>query len=136
MAYWLVKSDPQTYGLADLERDRMTRWDGVANALALEHLRGVKKGDGVLVYHSGADKAIVGIGRAASAAYPDPRAGDSKLVVFDLEFVRRFTKPVTLAAIKSDKSFEGFALVRISRLSVMPVPASLWKRISKMAEAD
>jgi predicted RNA-binding protein with PUA-like domain len=133
MAYWLVKSDPETYGLADLERDRQTTWDGVANALAQKHLRAVKKGDGVLVYHSGADKAIVGIARAASDAYPDPRARDPKAAVFDLEFGRRVTKPVTLAAIKADSSFADFALVRMSRLSVMPVPDSLWKRLLKMA---
>ena len=85
MACWLVKSDPETYGFADLERDRKTVWDGVSNALALQHLRKVRKGDSVLVYHSGAEKAIVGIAKAASDAYADPKAGDAKLAVFEIQ---------------------------------------------------
>jgi predicted RNA-binding protein with PUA-like domain len=105
----------------------------VKNAVALRHLRGIQKGDEVLVYHSGADKAVVGIARATTAAYADPKARDPKLVVVDLEFVRRVKKPVTLAAIKSDPSFAAFELVRMSRLSVMPVPAPLWKRLLMMA---
>jgi len=133
MAYWLVKSDPETYGLDDLERDGRTVWDGVKNAVALRHIRSIRKGDGVLVYHSGADKAIVGLARASGDAYADPKARDPKLAVFDLEFVRRVKKPVTLATIKADSSFATFDLVRMSRLSVMPVPAPLWKRLVKMA---
>lgn len=127
MAYWLVKSDPDTYGLADLERDRKTRWDGVANPVAVKHIRGIAAGDPVLVYHTGQEKAVVGIGRAASAGGPDPK--DPKLAVFDLEFVRRVPKPVTLAALKADATFAAFDLVRLPRLSVMPVPAPLWKKI-------
>lgn len=127
MAYWLVKSDPETYGLADLERDHTTRWDGVANPVAVKHIRGIAAGDAVLVYHTGKEKAVVGVGRAASAGAPDPK--DPKLAVFDLEFVRRVPKPVTLAALKADAAFTGFDLVRLPRLSVMPVPALLWKKI-------
>ena len=132
MASWLLKSDPETYGLADLERDRSTRWDGVANNLALQHLRKVRSGDSCLVYHSGAEKAIVGLAQATSDGYADP--GDAKLVVFDLKFVRRLAKPVTLAALKADAAFAEFSLVRMPRLSVMPVPAPLYKRILQLAD--
>jgi len=131
MASWLLKSDPETYGFADLERDRTTRWDGVANNLALKHLGKVQAGDTCLVYHSGAEKAIVGLARAKGDAYADPR--DAKLVVFDLEFVRRLAKPVTLAVLKADAHFADFALVRMPRLSVMPVPAPLYARILRLA---
>lgn len=132
MAYWLVKSDPDTYGFADLERDRKTVWDGVSNALALKHLRQVRKGDSVLVYHSGGEKAIVGIATAGSDAYPDPKAGDEKLAVFEIQAVKRLKKPVTLADIKADKKFAQFELVRMSRLSVMPVPPALYALLTKM----
>jgi predicted RNA-binding protein with PUA-like domain len=135
MAYWLVKSDPETYGLAELERDRRTVWDGVTNPVALKHIRAVKKGDEVLVYHTGDEKSVVGVGRAASDAAPDSKSRDSKLSVFDLEFVRRLPKPVSLAAIKADPRFADFALVRMSRLSVMPVPPPLWKLLLEMASA-
>jgi len=131
MAYWLVKSDPDTYGLADLERDRRTRWDGVANPVAVKHIRGIAAGDAVLVYHTGAEKAVVGLGRAASAGAPDPK--NPKLAVFDLEFVRRVPKPVTLVALKADAAFAAFDLVRLPRLSVMPVPAPLWKKLLALA---
>jgi predicted RNA-binding protein with PUA-like domain len=130
---WLVKSDPETYGLDDLERDGQTVWDGVTNPVAVRHLRAVHKGDSVLVYHTGDEKAVVGLGSAASDGRPDPK--NSKLAVFDLAFVRRLPQPVTLAAIKADPRFGDFELVRVSRLSVMPVPADLWSRILKMAGA-
>jgi len=131
MASWLLKSDPETYGFADLERDRTTRWDGVANNLALKHLRMIHAGDTCLVYHSGAEKAIVGLAQATGDAYADPR--DAKLAVFDLKIVRRLAQPVTLAALKADKQFADFALVRMPRLSVMPVPAPLYARILRLA---
>ena len=132
MACWLVKSDPETYGFADLERDRKTVWDGVSNALALQHLRKVRKGDSVLVYHSGAEKAIVGIAKATSDAYADPKADDAKLAVFDIQAVGRLKKPVSLGEIKAVEAFAGFELVRMSRLSVMPVPVALYTRLMKM----
>ena len=127
MTYWLVKSDPDTYGLDDLQRDRKTLWDGVANPVAVKHIRAIAAGDSLFVYHTGAEKSVVGIARAASAGRPDPK--DAKLAVFDLEFVRRVAKPVTLAALKADPAFAAFDLVRLPRLSVMPVPAPLWKKI-------
>jgi predicted RNA-binding protein with PUA-like domain len=129
MAFWLVKSDPEEYGFTDLERDRRTTWNGVANNLALQNLRRVRKGDQVLIYHSGGEKTIVGVAEATSDGYPDPAATDSKLVVVDLRIVRRLERPVTLAELKADHAFAEFDLVRIPRLSVMPVPASLFQRI-------
>src|SRR5262245_9212134 len=135
VAYWLVKSDPETYGLSELEHDRRTVWDGVTNPLALKHVRGVKKGDEVLVYHTGDEKSVVGLARAASDAGPDPKSRDPKLALFDLECVRRLPKPVSLAAIKADPRFAEFALVRMSRLSVMPVPPPLWKPLLELAGA-
>lgn len=131
MASWLLKADPETYGLADLERDRTTRWDGVANNVALKHLRQVRSGDACLVYHSGAEKAIVGLAQATGDAYADPR--DAKLAVFDLKFVRSWAKPVTLATLKADAHFADFELVRLPRLSVMPVPPALYMRILRLA---
>lgn len=133
MAYWLLKSDPDTYGFDDLERDRRTTWDGVANALALSHMRRVEKGDECLIYHTGTEKAIVGLARVTRGAYADPKVGDTKIVAFDLQAGDRLEKPVTLAALKADARFADFALVRLGRLSVMPVPPPLWKRILEMA---
>ena len=133
MAYWLLKADPETYGLADLERDRKTTWDGVANALALGHLWKMKKDDEALVYHSGAEKSVVGVAKVIRNPSADPKSKDPKRGVVDLAFVRRFAFPVPLAAVKADPSFAKFELVRMPRLSVMPVPATLWKQIVKMA---
>jgi predicted RNA-binding protein with PUA-like domain len=133
MAFWLVKSDPDEYGFADLERDRRTTWDGVANQLALQHLRRVRRGDQVLIYHTGPEKAIVGLGLAVSDGYADPVEAAGKLVVFDLQAVRRLARPVTLAELKADAEFSEFELVRMPRLSVMPVPAALFQRILAMS---
>ncbi len=133
MAYWLVKADPSDYGWEHLVRDRGTRWDGVANNLALKHIRAVRKGDEVLVYHSGSQKAVVGVARVTRAPYADPERDDERLVVFDLAAKRALPQPVTLAQIKAQAAFRDFPLVRMPRLSVMPVPATLWKRILEMA---
>ncbi len=135
MSVWLVKSDPDTYSFADLVRDRRTVWDGVANAAALGHLRAMKRGDEVLVYESGAVKAIVGRARIAAGPRPDPGQDDPRRVVVDLAAGAPLPAPVTLAAIKSDPAFRDFALVRISRLSVMPVPPALAARILVLARA-
>lgn len=131
MNYWLVKTEPSTYSFDDLRREKRARWDGVTNPVALKNLREMASGDEVLVYHTGDEKACVGLARVAAAPYPDPK--NSKLAVVDLEPVRPLAKPVTLAAVKADTAFAEWALVRIGRLSVMPVPAGLWKRVMKMA---
>ena len=133
MAYWLLKADPDTYGYDHLVADGKTFWDGVKNNLALKHMRQMKKGDLALVYHSGKERAVVGLAAIVSDPYPDPGSNDERLVVFDLEPKKRLKNSVPLAAIKADDRFADFALVRMSRLSVMPVPASLWKRLLSMA---
>ena len=133
MAKWLFKSDPETYGLVDLERDGKTVWDGVSNPVALKNLRACKKGDQVFIYHSGAEKAIVGIAEVLKDGYPDPKQKDTKLAVVDIKFVKRVKAPVTLAAVKQRKEFADFALVRLSRLSVMPVTDAQWQLLMRMA---
>jgi len=130
-AHWLVKTEPSTYSFENLLRDRRTRWDGVANAVALKHLRAMAEGDDVLVYHTGDVKAAVGLARVASAPYADPK--DAKLTVVDLAAVRALPRAVSLAAVKADPAFADFSLVRIGRLSVMPVPEPLWQRLLRMA---
>jgi predicted RNA-binding protein with PUA-like domain len=134
MGHWLFKSDPEAYGLDDLERDKKTTWDGVRNPLALRHLRGAKKGDSVFIYHSGEQKAIVGEAEIIKEAYLDPKKKDPKLFVVDIQFVKRVKRPVTLSEVKARKEFADFPLVRMSRLSVMPVTDAQWKSLSKMGE--
>lgn len=133
MAYWLLKTEPSTFSFADLEREQSTVWDGVANAQALIHIRQMQAGDQALIYHSGDERAVVGLAEITSAPYPDPKLDDLKRVVVDVQVLRRLAQPVTLAAIKSDPSFAQFGLVRQSRLSVMPVDEVLWQRILGMA---
>jgi predicted RNA-binding protein with PUA-like domain len=134
MADWLFKEEPGCYSFADLERDRATTWSGVTNALAQKHLRAIKKGDRILYYHTGDEKAVVGVMEATADACPDSDDQAGKRVVVKVKPVRRLKKPVPLSAIKSDKSFADWELVRISRLSVMPVPAAIWKKIEKMSQ--
>jgi predicted RNA-binding protein with PUA-like domain len=131
MARWLVKTEPSTYSYDDLAKAGKTTWDGVKNPVALKHLRSVRKGDEVLVYHTGGEKAVVGIARAASDAYPDPK--HPQLTVFDLEARKPLKRPVTLAEIKGDRTFAGWELVRLPRLSVMPVPAAMQARLLELA---
>ena len=126
---WLIKSEPSTYSFADLQRDGSTRWDGVSNAAALIHLRGMTKGDPALFYHSGDQRAIVGIARIASQPYPDPALQDPKRVVVDLIPVRALEQPISLGAIKGNPRLAQFPLVRISRLSVLPVLPEEWEQI-------
>ena len=127
--YWILKSEPSAYAYADLERDGRTVWDGIRNAQALIHLRTMKKGDRALFYHTGDEKAIVGLAQIASDAYPDPTASDAKLVVVDLIPERALKRAVSLAEIKGDPAFAELGLVRHSRLSVVPVPPEQWKRL-------
>jgi predicted RNA-binding protein with PUA-like domain len=133
MANWLFKEEPSCYSFADLERDGPTVWSGVTNALAQKHLRDIKKGDKIFFYHTGDEKAVVGVMEAAADATPDPDDDAGKRVVVAVKPVRKLKHPVTLAAIKADKAFAAWELVRISRLSVMPVPAELWKKIESLA---
>lgn len=132
MNHWLLKTEPSTYAWGDLVRERRATWDGVSNPTALSHLRAMRKGDEAFVYHTGDEKAIVGIARVVSDPYPDPKLSDPKRVVVDLEPVRALKAPVTLASVKADTRFADFALVRISRLSVMPVTASQWESLQAL----
>ena len=132
MAQWLVKEEPDHYGYEQLERDRKTVWAGVRNPLAQKHLRSIRKGDRIFYYHTGKEKSVVAVAKAVSDAYPDPGDAAGKSYVVDIAPDRKLPQPVTLAAIKADKAFASFPLVRMSRLSVMPVTDAEWKRIEKM----
>ncbi len=134
-ARWLFKSDPDTYSFFDLERDRKTVWDGVSNNLALKHLRGVRKGDSVLIYHTGDEKAVVGLAEVASDPCPDPKQKDPRLAVVDLAARQRLARPVRLDEIKKQAALKSFDLVRLPRLSVMPVSDAQWNVIMKLAKA-
>lgn len=132
---WIVKTEPTAYAWEDLARDGIAVWDGVRNAQALIHLRAMRPGDPVLIYHSGDQKALVGLARVDRGPYPDPAGHDPKLVVVDLVPERPLPRPVTLAAIKASGRFGDLGLVRQSRLSVMPVSAAHWKALLKLAGA-
>jgi predicted RNA-binding protein with PUA-like domain len=133
---WLFKEEPSNYSYDDLARDGRTSWTGVRNPVAQKHLRAVAKGDLIFFYHTGDEKAVIGIAKAAGPAYPDPADPDGKLYAVDIVPVRKLKRPVTLAAVKADKAFAAFALTRVPRLSVMPVNDDEWKRIEAMAAAD
>ena len=130
---WLFKTEPSTYSWADLERDRRTVWDGVKNALALKYLAAVATGDEVLVYHTGDEKAAVGIAKVVRGAYPDPKQKDARLVVVDLQPVKALARPVALGEMRANRELAGFDLLRLPRLSVMPVSAEQWAVIMEMA---
>src|SRR5688572_7437651 len=133
MARWLCKQEPSCYSYDDLVRDGSTVWDGVSNPLARKHLREVKPGDRVLFYHTGKEKAVVGEMKIVGAPRTDPNSDDPKSVVVEVKAVRRWKKPVTLAQIKADALLSQWDLVRLSRLSVVPVSASQWKQLEALA---
>jgi len=130
---WLFKTEPGSYAWADLERDGRAVWDGVKNPLALKHLAATAKGDEVLIYHTGDEKAAVGIASIARAAYPDPQQKDVRRVVVDLRPLRALGRSVPLAEMRGNPRLNGFDLLRLPRLSVMPVSAAYWKAILEMA---
>jgi predicted RNA-binding protein with PUA-like domain len=130
---WLFKEEPTHYSFDELVKDGTTVWSGVKNPLAQKHLRSVKRGDRIFYYHTGDEKAVVGIARAAGDAYPEPTDKTGKASVVDVEPVKKLPRPVTLAEIKADAAFKSFPLVRISRLSVMPVTDDEWRRIEQKA---
>lgn len=129
MPYFLAKTDPETYSIENLERDRKTVWDGVTNPQAVRAIQSMRPGDSVFIYHSGGNSAIVGLARVLSDPRPDPE--NPKSAVVDLEFVRRLDPPVTLAEIKQSKKFEDWALVRQGRLSTMAVPGEFVQWMKK-----
>ena len=132
---WLFKEEPTNYSYDDLVRDGKTSWTGVRNPVAQRNLRGVKKGDKIFFYHTGDEKSVVGICRAAGDAYADPADKTGKLFAVDVEPVKKLKSPVTLASIKADKRFASFPLTRQPRLSVMPVPPEEWAIILEMSKA-
>jgi predicted RNA-binding protein with PUA-like domain len=132
MAQWLVKEEPENYAYGQLEREGRTVWAGVRNPVAQKHLRTIRRGDRIFYYHTGKEKAVVGVAKAVTDAYPDPddKAGHSYVV--DIAPDRKLDRPVTLAQIKADPLFASCPLVRIGRLSVMPMTDAEWARIEKL----
>ena len=133
MAYWLMKSEPESYGWSDLMRDGTTEWDGVRNNAARLHLKAMKKGDEAFLYHSMSDKAVVGIMRITRDAQPDPK--DANWVSVRVEPVKPLARPVTLAEIKAEPRLGQMELIRQSRLSVAPVRDEEWRTVLQLAEA-
>ena len=135
MAYFLVKTEPSTYSFADLQRDKRTVWDGVSNPVACRNLATIRKGDTVIVYHTGDEKQAVGLAIAASDAYPDPKLKDPRRPVVDLAAGKPLPKPVTLAQVKADAMLKTSDLARLPRLSVMPFSEAQFKRLMSMTGA-
>jgi predicted RNA-binding protein with PUA-like domain len=135
MAYWLLKTEPSTYSWDDLARDKKAVWDGVSNPTALKHIRSMKKGDLALIYHTGDERQAVGIAQVTSDPYKDPKQDDQKLVVVAIKPMNKLPQPVSLDIIKADPAFAGWDLLRIGRLSVVPVPEKMWRRLEQLSKA-
>ena len=135
--YWLAKQEPngpRGYNILQLQKDKKTVWDGVHNNLALKHIRNMKKGDLVFFYHTGEERQIVGIMSVISDPYPNPEEYNERFVVVNVKFKKLFKNPVTLDEMKEQKKFKSWELIRISRLSVMPVPVTIWNSILKISQ--
>jgi len=135
MAHWLLKTEPSTYSFADLVKEKKTAWTGVTNAAALIHLRAMKKGDTAFIYHTGDERAIVGMAEIIKPAYPDPNAESEKHVAVDIKPLKLLKSPVTLEKIKSDAAFKGWDLLRIGRLSVVPTSQEIWNRVIELSQS-
>jgi predicted RNA-binding protein with PUA-like domain len=133
---WLFKEEPTHYSYDDLVRDGKTSWTGVKNPVAQRHLRSVKKGDKIFFYHTGDEKAVIGVCRAAADAYPDPADASGKLYAVDVEPVKKLKSPVTLAAIKKDRMFANHPIARVPRLSVMPFSTEEWDHILELSRGE
>ena len=135
--YWLAKqepSGPRGYNILQLKKDKKTMWDGVHNNLALKHIRNMRTGDLVFFYHTGDERQVVGIMSVTSNPYPNPEEDNERFVVVDVKFKSLLAKSVGLDEIKKQKGLKNWELLRISRLSVMPVPKSIWDLIIKMSK--
>ena len=135
--YWLAKqepSGPRGYNFSTLKKDKKTVWDGVHNNLALKHMRSMKKGDLALFYHTGDERQAVGIMEITSKPYPNPNEDNERFVVVDVKYKKPLKRPVTLDEIKKQKKFKNWELLKISRLSVMPVPKEIWDAIIKISQ--
>lgn len=136
--YWLAKqepSGPRGYSFAQLKKDKKTVWDGVHNNLALKHIRNMRPKDLILYYHTGTERQAVGIMEVVSEPHPNPKEDDERFVVVDVKYKKELKRPVTLAEMKAQRSFAQWELLRISRLSVMPVPKGIWETILKMSQS-
>jgi len=135
--YWLAKQEPigpRGYNFETLKKDKTTIWDGVHNNLALKHMREIKKGDLVLFYHTGDERQIVGIMEVISDPYPNPKEDNKRFIVFDVKYKKSLKRPITLDEMKKQKKFQNWELIRISRLSVMPVPKQIWDTIIDISQ--
>lgn len=132
MNYWILKTEPSTYSMDDLLRDKKTVWDGVKNPYALHNIRSMQKGDQLMIYHTGDEKCIVGLAETVSTAYQDPKHAD--LSVIEIQAIKKFNRTVTLKEVKADSQFKDLKLVRQPRLSVVPVPEPMWKILLKKLE--
>jgi predicted RNA-binding protein with PUA-like domain len=135
--YWLAKqepSGPRGYNFTTLQKEKTTVWDGVHNNLALKHMRNMKKDDQIIYYHTGDERQAVGIMSIITNPYPNPEEDNDRFIVVNVKFKKKFQKPVSLEQMKKEKSFKNWELLRISRLSVMPVPKNIWDKISKMSQ--
>ncbi|MGH9822170.1 MAG: EVE domain-containing protein [Blastocatellia bacterium] len=133
VAGWLLKTEPTHYSYSDLEKEGKTTWDGVTNNLALSNIRKIKKGDRLIVYHTGDEKAIAGLAEAVSQPYPDPKANDPKIVVVDIKAKKKAGRRLMLADVKKLPDLASSTLVRLPRLSVMPLTEKEWKRLTELA---
>ena len=136
MAYWLFKEEPEHYSFAQLEKDKSTLWDGVTNNLARKNLRQVAAGDRILYYHTGKEKAVVGEMEAVSGPMADPDSDDPKAVVVKVKPIRRLPAPVSLEQVKKEPALAGWDLVRLPRLSVMPVTEAQWRRVEQLSRKE
>lgn len=134
MAYWLAKTEPESFSYADLQQLGHDRWNGVKNFAALKHIKNMKPGDLLFIYHTGKEKAIVGVAEIVSPPYPDPNETDSRFIVVDVEPRYLLSRPVTLKEIKATTAFHSWELVRLSRLSVMPVTQEHWQLVHVIAK--
>jgi predicted RNA-binding protein with PUA-like domain len=134
MRYWLVKQEPESYSFAQFQKEKKTDWTGVRNFTARNNLKEMKVGDKVFYYHSGDERAVVGLAKVTKAAFPDPTADEGSWVAVELEAGKPLKRPVTLAEIKANKKLSEMKLVKLSRLSVSPVTKDEWDEILEMAK--
>ncbi|MEO6908484.1 MAG: EVE domain-containing protein [Abditibacteriaceae bacterium] len=132
MAIWLLKTEPTVYSYADLERDGETIWDGVTNNTALKNIRSIEKGDIAIIYHTRNERAAIGIADVSRGYYVNPNFNDPRLAVCDVKAKRALKRPITLAECKAEPRFEGWDLIRLGRLSVVPVSAEQWRVLLEM----
>ncbi len=133
MAYWLIKSEPDSYSWDQLVKDKKTRWEGVRNFAARNNLKAMKKGDELFYYHSNTGTEIVGIAEVTKEHYQDPTSDDANWVAVDVKPVKKLKGAVPLTQVKNDERLKDMALIRLSRLSVQPVTEEEWKIILELA---